>query len=218
MKIGMRNISVLLDTLFAPNKLRRWLLVLLVGFATLASYWALEIIRSQGGAGAKSERTRPDYFVENFNYVKMLPSGQSQYRIVGTKLFHYSNDDHADVTLPVITNLDPTRPSMTARSERAVLKNIANQTEHEVHLYEKVVLNRPKTATAEHLKLNTEYLLAYPDKDTAETHLPVQILSGDSVTTGVGMKANNATQEIEILKDVYTIIPPQTAQKKNTAQ
>jgi lipopolysaccharide export system protein LptC len=203
---------------FALNKLRRWLLVFLVGLTTLASYWVLEIIRSQPGEVAQVVRTRPDYFVENFNFVKMLPNGQNKYRLVGTKLMHYPEDDHADITLPVITSLDPAQPLMTVRSDRAVVKNIANRTEAEVHLYENVVLNRPKTDKVDHLQLNTEYILAYPDKDTAETNLPIEIIAGDTVTTGVGMKANNAAQEMEILHDVYSIIPPHIDQKKATTK
>ena len=83
-----------------------------------------------------------------------------------------------------------------------------------MHLYEKVVVNRPKTDKSDRLQLNTEYLLAYPDKHTMETNLPVEILSGDTITTGVGMKANNETQQMEILADVYSIVPPRKEKKR----
>src|ERR1700677_579747 len=113
-----------ISALFSPDNLRLWLLVLLLGLAALASYWVLEIVRNSNANGPAEIRTRPDYWVENFNFVKMLPNGQNDYRIVGTKLVHYPADDHADVTLPVMTNLDPTRLPMTTRSERGVVKNI----------------------------------------------------------------------------------------------
>jgi len=103
---------------------------------------------------------------------------------------------------------------MTTRSERGIVKNLANKSENEVHLYEKVVVNRPKTAKSDHLQLNTEYLLAYPEKHTMETNLPVEILSGDTVTTGVGLKGNNDTQQMEILSNVYSIVPPRAVQKR----
>ena len=202
------------NALFSPNKLRLWLLVALVGLISLASYWALEIVLSHNPGAAVTVRTRPDYWVENFNFVKMLPTGQNDYGIVGTRLVHYPSDDHAEVTLPVITNLDPRRLPMTTRSERGTVKNLANKAENEVHLYEKVIVNRPKTPKSEHLQLNTEYLLAYPDRHTMETNLAVQILSGDTVTTGVGMKANNETQQMEILSNVYSIVPPRAEQKR----
>ncbi|PRC94794.1 LPS export ABC transporter periplasmic protein LptC [Solimicrobium silvestre] len=203
-----------ISALFTPNNLRLWLLVMFVGLASLASYWVLEIIRSNDKNGAQAVRTRPDYYVDNFNFVKMLPNGQSKYRIVGTELIHYPDDDHADVTLPVMTNLDATQPPLTVRSERGVIKNIANQSENEVHLYEKVVVNRHKTDISAHLQLDTEYLLAYPDKNTMQTDLPVRILAGDTITTGVGLRANNATQQMQILSNVYSIVPPRTNQKR----
>jgi len=198
----------------SPNNIRLWLLVAVVGLAALASYWALEIIRGHDVNATKAVRTRPDYWVENFNFVKMLPSGQNDYRIVGTRMDHYPDDDHAEVSMPVITNLDPDRLPMTTRAQRGIVKNIANKAENEVHLYETVVVNRPKTAQSQHLQLNTEYLVAYPEKHTMETSLPVEILSGDTVTTGVGMKANNETQQMEILSNVQSIIPPRTATKR----
>jgi len=204
-----------ISALLSPNNLRIWLLVLFVGLASLASYWVLEIVRSHNVTGADEVRTRPDYWVENFNFVKMLPSGQNDYRIVGTKLVHYPDDDHADVTLPVMTNLDPTRLPMTTRSERGTVKNVGSDTDNEVHLYEKVVVNRPKTDKSDHLQLNTEYLLAYPSKHTMETDLPVEILSGDTTTTGVGLKANNETQQMEILADVQSIVPPRKEPKRH---
>jgi len=201
------------SALLSPTNVRLWLLVLFAGLAALASYWVLEIIRSHNANGTSEIRTRPDYWVENFNFVKMLPNGQNDYRIVGARLDHYPADDHAEITLPVMTNLDPERLPMTTRSERGVVKNIANQSENEVHLYEKVVVNRPKTDKSDHLQLNTEYLLAYPDRHTMETDRPVEILSGDTITTGIGMKANNETQQMEILHNVESIIPPHKEQK-----
>ena len=203
-----------ISALFSPDKLRLWLLVLFVGVLTLASYWILELVRSHDKTGTQTVRTRPDYYVDNFNFVKMQPNGQNKYRIVGTKLVHYPNDDHADVTLPVITNLDPDSPPMTARSERGVVHNIANQSENEVHLYDNVVVNRPKSEKSDHLQLNTEYLIAYPDKNIMKTDLPVKLITGDTITTGVGMMANNDTQQMEIYKNVYSIIPPRTEQKR----
>lgn len=203
-----------LNTLFSPTNLRLWLLVLFAGLAALGSYWALEIVRGIDAGANTAVRTRPDYWVENFNFVKMLPTGQYDYRIVGTKLVHFPNDDHAEVTLPVVTNLDPERLPMTTRSERAIVKNLADQSKSEVHMYEKVVVDRPKTDLAEHLQMDTEYLLVYPDKHSFETDLPVRILSGDTVTTGVGMRANNDTQQSEILHDVLSIIPPRPDQNR----
>lgn len=209
----MTNLLTRTSALFAFSQLRRWLLVFVVGLTSLASYWILEVIRNDHGTTTNQDLTRPDYFVDNFNFVKMLPDGQSKYRLVGSKLVHYPEDDHANITSPVVTSLDPSRPLLIVSANRAVVKNMTEKAETEVYLYDNVVLNRPKTDKVEHLQLNTDYLVAYPDQDKAETNLPVEIIAGDSVTTGVGMKANNATQEMEIIKDVYSIIPPRPAKK-----
>jgi lipopolysaccharide export system protein LptC len=195
------------------SKMRRWLLVMFIGLCTLMSYWVLEMVRSKNDSGTKTISDRPDYFIENFDFIKILPDGQNKYRIVGTKLVHYPNDNHADVTSPVLTSMDPTRP-VTVRAHRGTIKNIGNKTKNEVHLFEKVVLTRAKTDTAEPLQLDTEYMMAYPDQNRMETDLPVAILSGDIITTGTGMKANNATEQIHILKNVYSILPSQKIRTK----
>lgn len=197
-----------IKSLFTSDKLQLWLLVLLVGLLSLASYWVREIVNSHANKVVKVARTRPDYYIDNFNFVKMLPDGKGKYRVVGSKLVHFPSDDHADVTQPVISNLDIAQPPLTVRANRGVVKNIADKAENEVHFYDKVIVDRPKTTLDEHLRLNTDYLLAYPDKNTMETDFPVELLYGTTVTTGVGMKANNATQHIEILKDVHSIFPP----------
>jgi len=62
-----------ISVLFSANNLRLWLLVLFVGLLSLASYWVLEIVQSNNVTGGQEVRTRPDYWVENFNFVKMLP-------------------------------------------------------------------------------------------------------------------------------------------------
>ena len=203
-----------INALFSPNNVRLWLLVLLSGLAALASYWALEIVLSHNPPSVAALRTRPDYWVEDFNFVKMLPTGQNDYRIVGSRLVHFPSDDHLEVALPIMSNLDPERSPMTTRAQRAIIKNVADQSDSEVHLYEKVVVSRPKSAKAQHLQLNTEYLLAYPDQHRIETSLAVSILSGDTTTTGVGLKADDETQHMEILSNVYSIVPPRAAPKR----
>lgn len=203
-----------LSALFSPDKLKLWLLVMLAGLLTLASYWVLEITRKDDKAEAKPVRTRPDYYVDNFNFIKMQPNGQNKYRVVGTKFVHYPNDDHADVTLPVMTNLDPDTPLTTARAETGVVKNMSNQTENELHLHDKVIVNRPQSEKASHLQLNTDYLLIFPDKNTMQTDLPIEIINGNTVTTGVGLFGNNDTQEWQIFHNVHSIIPPRDTHKR----
>ena len=203
-----------LNALLSSSRLRLWLLVLLVGLLTLASYWVLEIVRTHEAAVASALRTRPDYWVENFNYIKILPNGKNDYRIVGSYLEHFPDDDHANIKLPVMTNLNTERPPLTARSERGMITNISSDIDSEVHLYEKVEVNRPQTSLSSHMQLDTEYLLAHPHLHTMETNLPVKIVSGDTITTGIGMQANNDTQQMQVLHDVASTVPSRTAQHK----
>ena len=61
-----------------------------------------------------------------------------------------------------------------------------------------------------HSSLKTEYLLLLPDEDIARTDKPVEITMGQSIMTGTGMIANNATQEFQLLHNVRGTYQPRT--------
>ncbi len=198
-----------LSALFTPDRFRLWLMVLLVGLLSLGSYWILEVVRnSEKNKIAHAVRTDPDYFVEQFNFLKMTSTGQSKYRIAGNKLLHYPGDDSYEIILPVITNLSPLQDPMDIHAQRAIVNNKANQSESEVHLYGNVIVDRPQNIKSKHVQLRTEYLLVYPDKDVMQTDKAVELTIDNIITTGVGMHADNKTQQIQIFNNVTSIIPP----------
>jgi lipopolysaccharide export system protein LptC len=79
--------------------------------------------------------------------------------------------------------------------------NITNDST-EVHMHDNVVIDRPASATAQHFRLNTTYLLLLPDEDIMKTPEPVALKLGASTLNGVGMFANNATGEFRLSSNV----------------
>ena len=58
-------------------RFRLTVILALAGFMALGSFWlSVVITRGLSDSSSHTQRTEPDYFVYNFEYVKMLPTGQ----------------------------------------------------------------------------------------------------------------------------------------------
>jgi len=171
----------------------------------LGSFWLLEVMRR---AAAEAEpnpvRTEPDFYVEQFSYVKIAQDGKAQYHFSGTRLTHNPQDDSYDILHPVVRSGGKETQPMTIRSETAHV----NSDSSEVHMYRNVELDRPASGDTENLHAKTEYLLILPDDDVMKTDKPVDITLGKSWLTGVGMLANNATREFRLMNQVHGTYQP----------
>lgn len=167
----------------------------------LGSFWLFEVVRrASEDAFPAPQRKEPDFYVENFDFVKVVKaSGKVQYHIAGEKLVHHPVDDSYSVVAPVVSKLDEGQPPLKVRSERAVI----NSDYSEVHMYDNVHINRPKSPQNEAMQLITDYLLVLPDEDAMKTPNPVEITYGASKLTGTGMYTNNATREFHLMNNVH---------------
>jgi len=181
------------------------ILALMIALA-LGSFWLLEVTRRAAEDFIPdAQRTEPDFYVENFNYVKLTEQGQAQYHFSGARLTHNPQDDSYDIRLPVVHSIGKAQAPMTLHAQRAH----TNSDSSEVRLYDDVHLDRPATPTTDVLHIQSEYMLLLPDDDVVMTDQPATIVSGTKTLSGVGMYANNATREFRLASDVHgTYQPP----------
>lgn len=166
----------------------------------LGSFWLLEVTRRDNGdAGPGKARTEPDFYVENFNYIKLAQNGKVQYHFSGERLTHNPQDDSYDIRHPVVVSVGNGPAPMTMRSERAHVNSDSSQ----VHLYDNVHMDRPASDDTVHMHMKSEYLLVLPDDDVMRTNKPVEINYDKSILTGTGMFANNATREFKLTSNVH---------------
>ncbi|RJF99694.1 LPS export ABC transporter periplasmic protein LptC [Noviherbaspirillum saxi] len=166
----------------------------------LGSFWLFEVMRRASDEVIPTpERKEPDFYVEKFSYVKMTKSGKAQYHFSGTRMTHNPQDDSYDIELPVVKNLRGANGPMTLRAKRATV----NSDNSQIHMYENVRMDRPATADSEAMRLLSDYLLVLPDDDVVKSDKPVEIHLGQSVLTGTGMFANNATRELRLAGNVH---------------
>lgn len=175
-----------------------------VAFA-LGSFWLLQVVNQKGrDMQAEQNRDEPDYFVDNFSVVRMDKDGRPAFIVSGVKLTHRPSDDSSEIELPHVRKLSPAAPPMDARALRARV----DQDNSRVQLSGKVVIDRAAGAATQSLNLKTEALTVFPDADRMETDLPVTLLLGKTRMDGTGMRANNATGQIDVAQQLRITIPP----------
>jgi lipopolysaccharide export system protein LptC len=187
------------------RRYRALTLLLLAAVMALGSFWLLEIVRKSGSDAAPATvRTDPDYYVENFNFVRLSATGEAEYNISGKRMVHNPTDDTHVVDTPVVNSLSKSRPPMTVRADRALIEPDAVK----VHLYDNVRLDRPKTPKADYFHMESNYLLVLPDEDVLRTDKPVRMTLGNAQLSGTGMVANIATGELNLASQVHMMLPP----------
>lgn len=189
----------------------RWrlLLTILVGiFLACGSFWLLQMmLRSDQDLAADANKNEPDYIVEKFSFVRMTPEGKPRYLFHGAKLTHLPLDDTSEVEQPIMQNMAPGEAPMTINALRARIYHGADK----VDLLGKVDIHRPASAQGHEMRLKTEALTVFPDEERMESSQKVVMTMGASTVTGTGMKANNATRQLDFTSRGQIIYPPKAA-------
>ncbi|MGZ3181880.1 MAG: LPS export ABC transporter periplasmic protein LptC [Telluria sp.] len=191
----------------------RWRLGLAIGAGlvfALGSFYMLQLMNvADMDLQAQANRSEPDYIIEKFSFVRMNQQGKPAYIISGDKLSHRPSDDTALIQAPYVQNLAPNAPPMTMRASRAFLDNATGF----VDLLGGVHIERVAGPESPALSLNTSTLRIKTDEEEMETDQPVQMNFGGGSLTGVGLHANNATGQMEVLHDMHLVYPPKGAKK-----
>jgi lipopolysaccharide export system protein LptC len=185
----------------------RWrLLALMLAavFLAFGSFWLVQEMRGGVDAHNVNVGNDPDYIVDNFSFVRMSETGQPRYVISGDRLTHRPADNTSVIDKPVVQSMSVDHPRMTITANTAHV----NQDQNQIDLSGNVDIRRPGNAKAQPLRIRTEALTVLPDEDIAKTDRPIRMTLGASSVTGVGMVANNATQQIQMGGRGQLIMPP----------
>ncbi|HEY8101408.1 MAG TPA: LPS export ABC transporter periplasmic protein LptC [Burkholderiaceae bacterium] len=189
----------------SADRIRLVMVLAIVVAMALGSFWVLQVVRKGLNESMPNmPRNEPDYYVEQFKFVRMTNTGHVHYAVSGARLTHNPQNSSFEIQQPVIKSLSDNQPPITARADRAV----SEENNSKVHLYDNVIVDRPASGTAEHFQFTSDYMLALPDDDVVETDKPVKMVLGTSILTGTGMYANNATREFKLLSKVRGIFQP----------
>jgi lipopolysaccharide export system protein LptC len=185
----------------------RWrLLALMLAavFFAFGSFWLVQVMRGGDDAHNVNVGNDPDYIIDNFSFVRMSPTGQPRYVISGERLTHRPADNTSVIDKPVVQSLSPDRPHLTMTASTA---NV-NQDQNQIDLIGNVDISRPGSKTSQPLRIRTEALTVLPDEEISKTDKPIRMTLGAASVSGVGMVANNATQQLTLGGRGELIYPP----------
>jgi lipopolysaccharide export system protein LptC len=185
----------------------RWRLLALMLtalFFAFGSFWLVQVMRGEAQGPNVNVGNDPDYIIDNFSFVRMSETGQPRYVISGERLTHRPNDNTSDIEKPVVQSMSTDHPSMTMTAEKAHV----NQDQNQIDLSGNVDISRPGSKTSDPLRIRTEALTVLPDEEISKTDKPIQMTLGHASATGVGMVANNATQQLTLGGRGRIVYPP----------
>jgi len=179
--------------------------MLLALFAAVGSFWILELLNRAGEEMQADMRMNvPDYIVERFSFVRLNKEGKPSYIISGDKLTHRPVDDSSEIDKPIVRSLAQDQPPMDIRSKTARVDDVNSR----VTLRDDVTIDRAAGQTNKALHLETDKLVIYPDEDRMETDQPVRMKSGETTAQASGMRANNASRQLELAGRGTLVFPP----------
>ncbi|CAH0204051.1 Lipopolysaccharide export system protein LptC [Massilia sp. Bi118] len=185
----------------------RWRLLALMMtalFFAFGSFWLVQVMRGEAQGPNVNVGNDPDYIIDNFSFVRMSETGQPRYVISGERLTHRPNDNTSDIEKPVVQSMSTDHPSMTMTADKAHV----NQDQNQIDLSGNVDISRPGSKTSDPLRIRTEALTVLPDEEISKTDKPIQMTLGHASATGVGMVANNATQQLTLGGRGRIVYPP----------
>jgi lipopolysaccharide export system protein LptC len=183
-------------------------LMLMGVFGAFGSFWLLQVMQGdQSGGPNLNVGNEPDYIIDNFSFVRKTETGQPRYVISGERLTHRPADNTSVIDKPVVQSMSTDHPHMTMTANTAHV----NQDQNQIDLVGNVDISRPGSATSKPLRIRTEALTVLPDEEISKTDKPIQMTLGASQVTGVGMVANNATQQMQLGGRGQIILPPRAA-------
>lgn len=185
------------------EKARSWLPLLPLLLLLAATYWLNQQVQPLPQVQGQ-QRHDVDYYIDNFTATSLNIQGQPRFTLNAEKLWHYPDDDTTHLQMPHLTSLYPDRPPTLTTSLTGMISSKGN----DVFLYDEVRIVRPASAGFLEQDFATDYLHVVPDRDWAETNLPVVMTNKYNVIRAVGMELDNKARTVKLLSHVRATHEP----------
>jgi lipopolysaccharide export system protein LptC len=203
---------------FSVDQLRTWLGVGIIALIALGSFWLLEVMRRADveGNSPSTPRDEPDYYVENFNLIRLPNDGKANYHMTGARLTHIPANDSFEIALPQVSSFGEQETPINIRAQKAIVEQKdktgrSDRLHDKIHLYGDVQVDKPASAHSGRLQVYSDYLLFLPDDDVLKTNKEVTIYTENAEIQAIGFLANNRDQQVTLLSKVRARIAPRSA-------
>ncbi|QWD79635.1 LPS export ABC transporter periplasmic protein LptC [Polynucleobacter sp. MWH-Spelu-300-X4] len=178
--------------------------IALMGILTLGTYWMVQL-GTPDNLPNKSKKHVPDYTLDEVTITTLGPSGETKYRIVGTKLTHYEDDSSSTLTNPLARRFHPTKPPTTVKADIGLMNGEMSI----LNLNGNATLTRPaQPASASdsgsaRLFMSSASFTILLNEDIVKTNLPVTLEQGLSIMSSEeGAVFDNVHQQLTMVGKV----------------
>ncbi|MFO7602957.1 MAG: LPS export ABC transporter periplasmic protein LptC [Gammaproteobacteria bacterium] len=186
------------------NTLRYLVIFVTVLILASLSGWWLSELRKRPAPLPPPDARHYDYYLTNFHSTVLDAAGKPAYRIRAAHLEHYPHDDRATLRQPHFTLLEADA-TWEAQAEQGVVF-LEQQT---LDMSGAVILTQTSAGGPE-VTLHTEQLHIDAQEKTLTSTVEVKIASGRDTIEAIGLKANLANGQLELLSHVqgrYHVTP-----------
>jgi lipopolysaccharide export system protein LptC len=128
--------------------------------------------------------------------------GQTRFRIATPSLSLFE-DGSAEMNNPVMLALRNDGPPVRAQASKAFV----SASQNEVLLSGQALISRDAYGKESEIRIATDWVRFDINAQTAQTKAPVRVNQGNILLTGVGMKFNQKTEQIEVLSQSQMVLP-----------
>ncbi|MFA6970280.1 MAG: LPS export ABC transporter periplasmic protein LptC [Gallionella sp.] len=183
----------------------RYWLPLLPLLALLAFvYWLDQQVQQEVAMAVNNQRHDPDGIMDNFHATTMDKQGMPRTLLSAKQLRHYPDHDSTELDLPRLTMLSAEHPPVHMNGMHG---NISSKGD-EVIFQDDVSVLRDAAGDQSVMTLRTEYLRVLPNRDWANTDLPVTIVDANNTVHAIGMEMDNKTRILKLLSQVRSVHLP----------
>lgn len=185
--------------------MRTYITLVLVIIIGILSLWFQEDGKQQRKDITLPSERLPDYFMENFSVTNFDDSGQVSYILYAAKMFHFTDDDSAELEQPVI-KFKQNNESITLQATRAIYQ----KNESLVHLHDNVIIHRESTLQKNELFIYTDYLKIDTMSKVAENEHPTRVKTSRAELNAMGLLLDSSQARIVLksqVKGVYKNAP-----------
>ena len=159
---------------------------LVLGILAAMSGWLAELLAPKDDTQSKPPPGRIDYYTKTLRRTVMDETGKPKELLLAEQLTHYDNDDHSELTRPVMTLFSKNGPPWVIHAESARIPAESD----EIYLYGEVLIVRESDEKGRTIRIETRNARVQPDRQYAETDEFVRVLSPPDTLTGTGAKVH----------------------------
>ena len=184
------------------NRASSWFPVVLLSSLAMLTYW-LDAQVKNGGRPAPTQKSDPDYFLEDFSATRFGLDGSVVQHLTAKKMIHYPESTPTEIESPDLIDTQPGRPPMRARASAA---KVSPDNEH-IYLSGNVVAERDSKDNSGKTVLTADTLHVQPKLERADSDGKVTIVDATGRHVGNAFEADNKLHTIKLRNGVVGELP-----------